>query len=561
MDRATPNNTSILNEAVWTVDLSGQSEAVLSFSHASFGDERHAFPVPFQPFIGQFRADGIAISNDGETWFPAFRAPLQTDSGQWIDYSVDLAAAADAGLTLDDPDFHVKFQQYDNLPIPVDGRGWDDISIEMPSGDVDSFTVDVDPGQTISVIVDGDDSLRPEVELLLVEPAPGRGNPNRPDRQVPLAAAQASEKGGSAVIQTVRTLDNPSVNFSGPHTYLVRVSGAGETFGSYETRIVLNALVEEESTVGGSNGSRADAEDLEPSVIGLNQGPFGYSVGEPGAGKPGRAAALGTLESPTATVPEVFEDVEPFAGNRFPFIINPNFQTMRYQQIYASDEFSEGGLIDEIRFRRTLNSPPFTGVTLDLEIKIGYAAMTVTTASPVFDDNIGDEFQTVFDGVLTLDSEGLSPGADAPPPFDFVFDVADAFRYDPARGDLLVEFLVRDSASTFTRFFSAAPGGVHEGTTRIVRGGDFDAVDGIVGFTQVNPRPYGLVTQFAFAEQDFYQLDLKRGETATFTANALSGGDVNLELLDEAANVVAAGLSVGEELVVNGSFETGDFSG
>jgi hypothetical protein len=54
-----PNNG---NEAIWTVDLSGETEALLVFSHADFNDEENPLPPDF---IGSASGDGVSISDDG----------------------------------------------------------------------------------------------------------------------------------------------------------------------------------------------------------------------------------------------------------------------------------------------------------------------------------------------------------------------------------------------------------------------------------------------------------------------------------------------------------------
>ncbi len=119
------SNEPNLNEAVWTVDLSGYAWPMLSFDHVSFGDEPNPFVGDFQ---GSFQGDGVAISSDGTNWHPVFDGPTSTN-GDWISYEVDLKSAAqNAGISLNQP-LHVKFQQYDDVPIFLDGRGWDNIQV------------------------------------------------------------------------------------------------------------------------------------------------------------------------------------------------------------------------------------------------------------------------------------------------------------------------------------------------------------------------------------------------------------------------------------------------
>src|SRR5262249_1060825 len=56
MDTAVTGNN--LNEAIWTVDLSGAASPTLKFSSISFSDELTSLPTDF---TGHFNGDGVAI--------------------------------------------------------------------------------------------------------------------------------------------------------------------------------------------------------------------------------------------------------------------------------------------------------------------------------------------------------------------------------------------------------------------------------------------------------------------------------------------------------------------
>lgn len=113
----------VLNEAVWTVDLSGSISPVLNFSHYSYSDEFQSLPAMFN---GSSDGDGISISEDGVTWHSVWSLAGSTS---WQTYSVDLtAAASSAGISLGS-NIRIKFQQFDNFPRPADGLGFDEITI------------------------------------------------------------------------------------------------------------------------------------------------------------------------------------------------------------------------------------------------------------------------------------------------------------------------------------------------------------------------------------------------------------------------------------------------
>ena len=61
-------------------------------------------------------------------------------------------------------------------------------------------------------------------------------------------------------------------------------------------------------------------------------------------------------------------------------------------------------------------------------------------------------------------------------------------------------------------------------------------------------------------EVDVYAFSLAKGQSATIAAKGLEGDDLRIEVVDEYGNVVATGIP-DLDLIENGSFETGDFTG
>ena len=139
--------TDVLNEATWTVNLAGATDPVLELYRRAFNDDLDALPTSF---TGSENGDGASISADGTNWH---RIVSHGSSG-WFRETVDLAAAvASAGISFDS-DFHIKFQQYDNDPIPNDGRGFDELSITgtLP-GASDWYKFSLDDGQSASIVL------------------------------------------------------------------------------------------------------------------------------------------------------------------------------------------------------------------------------------------------------------------------------------------------------------------------------------------------------------------------------------------------------------------------
>jgi pre-peptidase len=154
MDTSYSYSGYVLNEAVWTVDLSNYADVTLSFAQAEWNDEEHALAADF---TNHYYGDGVAISDDGANWHTVLSAP-NTSSGYWQDYTFDLsAAAASAGMTLG-ADFQIKFQQYDDDPRSSDGRGYDDIQItgtQIQPAPSDMYVLALDAGDNLSVMLDG----------------------------------------------------------------------------------------------------------------------------------------------------------------------------------------------------------------------------------------------------------------------------------------------------------------------------------------------------------------------------------------------------------------------
>ena len=121
-------------------------------------------------------------------------------------------------------------------------QGW------IEPGDVDEFSIVLDPGQTLAVLLQTDDSLQGDVEILA-------GNR-------PVARQEATASGQPVVLQT----DPNSGKLVGRSTslgeFLVRVGGAGDS-GKLSLQIELNAAVEEEDYAGLSNDGPATSIDLE----------------------------------------------------------------------------------------------------------------------------------------------------------------------------------------------------------------------------------------------------------------------------------------------------------
>ena len=140
-------------------------------------------------------------------------------------------------------------------------------SIIGPSGDIDSFTLDLEAGQTLALIVTPAATLHPTIEL-------------RDSSNTLLASASAAGAGKPALIQlaTIATAG----------TYTIVVAGAAGTTGTATVQAFLNAAAEAERFAGAANDTIATAQNLDAAFIALAAG------GQ-------RAAVLGTSVAASAT--------------------------------------------------------------------------------------------------------------------------------------------------------------------------------------------------------------------------------------------------------------------
>ena len=162
----------------------------------------------------------------------------------------------------------------------------DSISV---ASETDSFTLDLDPGQTITLLVEPEAELQPVIELF--DPA-----------NTSLGTAAAAAAGQDAVLQPLAT--------TGAGTYTVTVGGAAGTLGNYSAQVILNAAVEDEQHDGPANDSIADAQDLSASFLSL------------GTGSAERGAVLGTNDPD----PRIVFDEQLFYSNvQFPNVLNVDF--------------------------------------------------------------------------------------------------------------------------------------------------------------------------------------------------------------------------------------------
>ncbi len=134
-----------------------------------------------------------------------------------------------------------------------------------PAGDTDSFTIDVDAGQTFTVLVTPAAGLQPTIEL-------------RDPANTLIGSNTGGAAGAAAILQAIPT--------GSAGTYTMTVSGAAGTTGSYNLRVILNAALDNESHDGPTNDTLPTAQDINGSFIDLT------------TGTAQRGAVLGSVSAP-----------------------------------------------------------------------------------------------------------------------------------------------------------------------------------------------------------------------------------------------------------------------
>ena len=92
---------------------------------------------------------------------------------------------------------------------------------------------------------------------------------------------------------------------------------------------------------------------------------------------------------------------------------------------------------------RTITQPR-TAVAGDILVRLSTTSKSILDLA--FENNLGDDLTTVFDGPLTLTTQATGP-PEGPRGFDDCVEYQTPFVYDPSRGNLVVDFITRSGLS------------------------------------------------------------------------------------------------------------------
>ena len=215
----------------------------LTLNYTSLPDDRYTLTL----LSADGRFEDVAGNNlDGETttstWpIPPHQSGNGTEGGNFV---VDFWADAAASLPFPTP----------LTPVAPSGSLIYDPSVIGaigPATDTDSYTINLDAGQTVTVLTDPASGLRPSLQL------------RNPSGTV-IATASSTAANYDAVIQPV------AVSVAG--TYTVTIGSLASTTGKYTLQIFLNAALEAESHNGASNNTLSAAQNIDGSFISLGTG-------------------------------------------------------------------------------------------------------------------------------------------------------------------------------------------------------------------------------------------------------------------------------------------------
>ena len=162
-----------------------------------------------------------------------------------------------------------------------------------------------------------------------------------------------------------------------------------------------------------------------------------------------------TLAQQNVVVPNAFANVPGDTNNGFPFNLGSfTSSTQRYQQVYASNQFSAISVptfISAISFRVATDGSgsAFSSTLPSIQINLSTTSATPSSLSSTYSDNIGGNDAQVYSGALTLSSTNTG----SPPNFDITITLQTPFLYDPVSGNLLMD--VRNFGGGSTTQFDA----------------------------------------------------------------------------------------------------------
>jgi hypothetical protein len=383
----------------------------------------------------------------------------------------------------------------------------------------DSFTLPLSAGQTFALqVTPALGTLQPVVQLF--------------DPSNNLVASAAAAAGSQPVL-----LDATAIPASG--TYLIVVSGAGGSTGTYTVQPFLDTALEEAHFGGPPDTSRDTAQSLEPAFVQL-------SASDPG---PQRAAVLGQTGQTTANyfataVTPAFEDIHATGTATLQGIddgfasVGPTqlggFTFTLYGHTYNTIYFNSNGLITFGNGDATYATSDLTAAPPEASIAVFLEDLFVTGAS-----DSAVLWQVLGAGAsqrLVIQWNDVSFYRDSARTGGLTFE-AELF----ANGAIQLNYMTLSTSHTTDEGHNATVGvkdAGAQGSNRLL----LDNLGMPTTYSQfVGSNLSTLITQ-ATPTSEFYALNLNAGDSATLALTSRTAGrTVTAELQDGAGNVLARG--------------------
>jgi hypothetical protein len=352
------------------------------------------------------------------------------------------------------------------------------------AGDTDDFTLAVDPGQAITVLVTANSAtLQPTIQL------------TSPSSAV-LGTASAAAAGKNALLQTIAAATSG--------TYTIRVGGAGATTGNYTVQVYLNAAVESANVGVGDDTTLGAAQDLTAAFTALQTTSGSAAM---------RAAVIGSV-SATATLAAIdsgwWDNNGNHTANNKNYIAGRNnhdffvFDLATVRQPIVSGQFNVA--MPPTGYNSVDPSEPYA--LFDVSTSISALRATNSGQTAIFNDlasgtTYGTRVYSAADnGTLTsipLNSSGIAV-------------LNSAFAGQAAFGGALTD----TSSSGGQAIFSSSG-------------------------EETNTKQLALL----LASSDFYSFHLAAGQRATIGLKNLSGGGTTVALQNSGGVTLATGIAAG----------------
>jgi len=155
------------------------------------------------------------------------------------------------------------------------------------------------------------------------------------------------------------------------------------------------------------------------------------------------AAAISTQAQTTSlVVPPAFENADGVNGSG---VLR---EVIRLQEAYGASYFPNHPItIREIHFRpSTIAGNSFTSSIANIQINLSTTTRPAENLSATFATNTGVDDTVVFNGAIQLSSRFTGP-VSGPKGFDIIIPLTTPFVYNPAAGNLLVDFRNKSGSS------------------------------------------------------------------------------------------------------------------